>query len=254
MIQGNYLIKEKVLLQTSIVRFKLDAYEIARNAHPGQFINIKIDETTVPLLRRPFSICNIENDEIEIVFSILGMGTKKLTCKLPGEKLDIIGPLGKPFNLEEGEDLSILIGGGLGAAPLPFLSRKLLTKGKEVVTFLGAKSKNYLLKEYLTNLHIATDDGSEGYHGNVVKLLENSLNKYSSKKVKIYACGPTPMLVALQGISEKYNIKCEMSLETMMACGIGLCQGCAVRLINSSKKYALSCIEGPVFSSKEIIL
>ncbi len=241
-------------LNPSIIKIKFKSPLIAQSAKQGQFVNIRIDETSVPLLRRPFSIYYTTEEEVEIVVGVMGMGTKKLTHKQVDDTLDIIGPLGKPFKLDDGEDISILVGGGLGAAPLPMLFRSLQRLKKNIVIFLGAKNKEYLLKDYLPAKYISTDDGSEGYKGNIVSLLDNYLSNSAGKSYKIYACGPTPMLIELIKVARKFNINCEISLETMMACGTGICQGCAVKSKNSSKKYLLSCVDGPVFNAKDIEL
>lgn len=228
--------------------------EIASTSLPGQFINIKIDETSVPLLRRPFSIYNIVDNEVEIVFAVSGIGTKKLYQKKIGEYLDVIGPLGTPFNINGNEKNSILIGGGLGVAPLPLLTKALDKKGKSIKTFLGAKTQNRLITAYLKNLDVATDDGSLGYKGNVVDLLHKYLLNSDCSVIKIYGCGPTSMLKALIDITNEFKVQCEVSLETFMACGFGICQGCAVEMNQMNKKYSLTCKDGPVFNLKEIIL
>lgn len=254
MIQKIFEVTNITFLNSFITKLTFYAPEIARSILPGQFINIKVDETTVPLLRRPFSVYYVQENSVEIVFGVMGMGTKKLSLKKAGDILDVLGPLGKPFNVTENEELSILVGGGLGTASLPLLQKHLIQKGKKVITFLGARTKEYLLTSYLNNVHTATDDGSSGYHGTVVELLKQFLDEKKKKNCKIYACGPTPMLIALTNLTEEYNIRCEISLETTMACGFGICQGCAVELKNKEEGYALSCVDGPVFNSNEIIL
>lgn len=252
MFNKKYPIIDVSILSHSISKFCILAPEIANTALPGQFINIKIDETTSPLLRRPFSIHFIKGDEIEIVFGIMGMGTKKLNCKKVGDYLDIIGPLGKPFNVNGTEEISILVGGGLGAAPLSLLSKCLEANGKEVVTILGARTRELLLSDKLTNIKYATDDGTYGYHGNVIDLLKTFLDNLRTEKIKIYGCGPNPMLKALINLVDENKIPCEVSLETTMACGVGICQGCVVEMKNENQKYSLVCKDGPVFSSGQI--
>lgn len=254
MIQKNFELTKITSINSSITKLTFYAPEIARSILPGQFINIKIDETTAPLLRRPFSVYYVQENSVEIVFGVMGMGTKKLSLKKVGDTLDVLGPLGKPFNVSDNEELSILVGGGLGAASLPLLQNNLIQKGKNVITFLGARKKEYLLTSYLNDVRTATDDGSSGYHGTVIDLLKQFLEENKNKNCKIYACGPTPMLVALTNLTEDYNIRCEISLETAMACGFGICQGCAVELKNKEEGFALSCVDGPVFNSNEIIL
>lgn len=254
MFSKKYSITDVSVLSPSISKICLLAPEIANTALPGQFINIKIDETTVPLLRRPFSVHYIEGDEIEIIFGMVGMGTKKLNCKKVGEYLDIIGPLGNSFNFKETEELSLLVGGGLGAAPLSFLSECLAENGKKVITILGARTKELLLLDKLSNIHCATDDGSYGFQGNAIVLLQKILNDLDNKKIKIYGCGPNPMLKALTNLVNKNRISCEVSLETTMACGVGICQGCVVEMKNDSQKYSLVCKDGPVYDAGKVLL
>jgi dihydroorotate dehydrogenase electron transfer subunit len=254
MVHKNFPITAVSILNPSISKIRFLAPEIASAALPGQFVNIKIDETTTPLLRRPFSVHFIEEDEVEIVFGIMGMGTKKLNFKKVGDYLNIIGPLGKPFGYNETEDVSILVGGGLGAAPLPLLSKYLEKYGREVITFLGARTKEFLLSDNLKNINYATDDGTLGYHGNVVDLLKSSTDKFRSKKIKVYGCGPTEMLKALIKLVDEFNFPCEVSLETAMACGVGICQGCVVEMKCGEKKYSLACKDGPVFPIAQITI
>ena len=252
MVHKNFPITAVSILNPSISKIRFLAPEIASTALPGQFVNIKIDETTTPLLRRPFSVHFIEENEVEIVFGIMGMGTKKLNIKKVGDYLDVIGPLGKPFGYNGTEEISVLVGGGLGAAPLPLLSNCLEKKGTEVITFLGARTKELLLHQNLKNINYATDDGTLGYQGNVVDLLKSSTAKLLSNKIKVYGCGPTGMLKALGDMADKFNIPCEVSLETAMACGVGICQGCVVEMKSGDKKYSLACKDGPVFPIAQI--
>ncbi len=254
MIQKNFELTKVTPINSSITKLTFYSPEIANTVLPGQFINIKVDETTVPLLRRPFSVYYVHENSVEIVFGILGMGTKKLTHKKVGDMLDVLGPLGKPFNVKGDEEIAILIGGGLGVASLPLLHKHLIQKGKKVITFLGARTKELLLTSYLNDVRTATDDGSSGYHGTVIELLKLFLHENKNKNLKIYGCGPTPMLAALSNLVEEYDIRCEISLETSMACGFGICQGCAVSFKNKNLGFALSCKDGPVFDSNEIIL
>ena len=123
---------------------------------------------------------------------------------------------------------------------------------KKIVTFLGARTRDQLIVTHLDNINRATDDGSAEFHGTVVDLLAQHLNTRQYPKPKIFACGPNPMLYRLSQLAEKYDIPCEMSLESAMACGVGLCQGCPVETRNGEKKYALICTAGPVFDSRTI--
>ncbi len=227
---------------------------LAATVQSGQFVNIRVSETGEPLLRRPFSVSRVEGDLVEILFQSVGKGTHILSEIKSGDALDVIGPLGQPFHQQAEFDTALIVAGGLGVAPFPLLISELKKERKQVETFAGFRSVKQVLKDYLVNLHLATDDGTAGFHGTVVKLLEEYLDKYSSDKFKIFACGPTKMLMALTEVAKQKSICCELSLEGQMACGVGICQGCPVELINGKKKYALVCKDGPTFPSTEINL
>lgn len=237
-----------------IFLLKFQSRSLADNAEPGQFINVRIQDGDGLLLRRPFSISRVDGEIVEILFNVIGKGTRILTTRKPGDDLDIIGPLGKPFNYHGKYETAILIGGGLGVAPLPFLTRKLRESGKKVVTFLGARSALQLFADNLQDVHISTDDGSKGYRGTVVDLIKEFFRVNKMDDSRIFGCGPNQMLKALGDVAENLSIECELSLEGDMACGIGLCQGCPVERRQGNKKYALVCTEGPTFNSKEIVI
>ncbi len=227
---------------------------IASTVSPGQFVNIKPDAGIEPLLRRPFSVYFVQGDEVQIIFSVIGKGTAALRAKPPGEAIDVLGPLGVPFGVDvEKFATAVLVGGGLGVAPLPLVTRQLIRAGKSIITFLGSRTATMIADQHLENVHIATDDGSKGYHGNVVDLLRHELPT-TTTGLKMFACGPTPMLRALQSFALERGIRCEASLEGPMGCGFGICQGCPVELAGSEKKYALMCKDGPTFDISRIRL
>lgn len=232
----------------------VESTEFAGSALPGQFVNVRPAEGSIPLLRRPFSISRVKNEKFELVFNVIGGGTRLLALKQPGEMLDVLGPLGKPFRYKGDFETALIVAGGIGVAPFPFLTDFLKQEGKKVVTFLGARTAAQLLTQHLENVQIATDDGTNGFHGTVVTLLEGYLQSHSIAKPKIFGCGPTRMLKALSDFAQKAGIECELSLEGDMACGVGLCQGCPVERTNGAKKYALVCTEGPIFNCHDIIL
>ncbi|MFI5253692.1 MAG: dihydroorotate dehydrogenase electron transfer subunit [Bacteroidota bacterium] len=245
---------------TSINRIGPDIYvmglhapEIASGILPGQFVNLRVHDGYQPLLRRPFSIYRVTGETIELIFNLVGTGTTILHSKKVGDEIDMIGPLGRPFHTDDKFETAIVMGGGMGVAPLPILTQA-LKRNRKIVTYLGARSKEFLVTSYLENLCIATDDGSAGFHGTVVELLRSNLTEKSLPSSKIFACGPNPMLKAVSKLADEFGIPCELSLESVMACGIGICQGCPVENANSEKKYSLICKDGPVFNSKAIIV
>jgi len=226
---------------------------LSSGTRPGQFLNIKVAGGTDPLLRRPFSVYRTEGDQVELIFNVVGKGTSAMHAMRPGDRLDILGPLGRPFSVDEGGfETALLVGGGLGVAPLPITTAELRKRGKKVVTFLGARSASQVVDAHLADVHIATDDGSRGFRGTVVDLLADFLTSHPVVAPKIFACGPTPMLKALALFALSRKLPCEVSLEGPMACGIGICQGCPVELAGQDGKYALMCKEGPAFPVEKI--
>lgn len=232
----------------------LHAPHIAAVVQPGQFLNIQISEYGVPFLRRPFSVYERTDSVVSILFGVVGAGTSLLSRAVAGEFLDVVGPLGVPFRIDDAYDTALLVAGGLGVAPLPFLAETVRTKMKKMQTFLGARTADQIVDSHLENVHIATDDGTRGYRGTIVECLKQYLQKFGSDQMKIFACGPTAMIKALVPVSGEYQIPCEVSLESVMACGIGICQGCPVELSDSPKKYALVCKDGTVFDIRSIHL
>jgi len=238
---------------------------LSRESKPGQFVTIKTGDTQDPLLRRPFSIHRVRKNQIEIFYEVVGKGSKHLSQKKTGEFLDVIGPLGNGFSLGDssGEIPGpiILIGGGMGVAPLVFLAECLKNRKKpglkqKIIVLIGARTKSHIhcandFKEIGCEVKIATDDGSCGFHGRITVLFEELLNKkFSLGADNIYACGPVPMMKALCLISGKHNLQTQISLESHMSCGFGACLGCVV---NTRSGYKRVCKEGPVFQAEEVI-
>jgi dihydroorotate dehydrogenase electron transfer subunit len=232
----------------------LQSREIATSSLPGQFLNVRCGEGCLPLLRRPFSISRIDGDNIELMFNVIGQGTRMLSAKRPGDSLDVLGPLGRPFGIGGEYETAVLVAGGLGVAPFPFLTDFLARSNKKILTFLGARTSSQLTEHFLRNVEVATDDGSRGFAGTVVDLLRGSLSSGPVASAKIFGCGPTKMLQSLAQLADKSAIDCELSLEGDMACGMGICQGCPVERSDGKRKYALVCTDGPTFNSKDIIL
>jgi dihydroorotate dehydrogenase electron transfer subunit len=244
---------DEVAAKTFLLRFA--SSEITASAQPGQFVNVLAAETGEgPLLRRPFSIARVDDNIVELLFHAIGTGTILLSRKRPGETIDVLGPLGQSFRVDADYDTALIVAGGIGVAPFPFLIADLLKRGKRIETFVGYRNAGQILTSHLQNIHIATDDGSKGFHGNVVQLFEPFLDRTDLGKAKIFACGPTVMLKALTELAKRKNVCCEVSLEGHMACGVGLCQGCPVERTGDGAKYALVCKDGPIFLTTDIIL
>ena len=236
--------------------FKLNftSVNIAKTALPGQFVNIRVDASLVPLLRRPLSIHSVDGKTVMLLYEALGKGTEILSQRRSGEYLDLIGPLGSGFTVTPSRT-AILVAGGMGVAPLVFLAEK-FQEGKPLV-LIGAKTTKQILcvnefKKIGCEVKVATDDGSSGFKGKVTDLLRKMLKRTTDngQRTTIYACGPKPMLNAVSGIAKANNIPAQVSLEEHMACGIGACLGC---VLDTTKGMKRVCKEGPVFKAEEII-
>jgi dihydroorotate dehydrogenase electron transfer subunit len=246
-------VEEVIELENQIFMLKLFVPEIASVIKPGEFLNVKVSDSSFPLLRRPFSICDVEGDHIFLMFNIYGEGTKILAHKQKGELVDLLGPLGKGFNLEGDFDTAIIAAGGLGVAPFPYFIKKMGDK-KEIHSFIGGRTKKDIITYGMKNITVSTDDGSLGIKGNVVELLGQSVEKLKSGRVKIFACGPSAMLRKLREFCLSHNLECEASTECAMACGFGICQGCPIESVSNPEKYKLVCKDGPVFNIRDVII
>lgn len=246
-------IVERRELKKNIFLIKIHSPKIANVIEPGQFLNLRVSFDSYPLLRRPFSVCDVEDENIFVMFNVVGEGTKILANKSIGDVIDIIGPLGNGFNLVEDFEAAVIVAGGLGAAPFPFVTRK-LNGTKEIVSFVGGRTNQDVIKYGMENIYTSSDDGSEGYKGTVIDLFLSKINELQNKKIKIFGCGPIQMLKALQKVCSEKNILCEISTECTMACGFGICQGCPVESTTNKEKYLLVCKDGPVFKSNDVIL
>ena len=264
-------IKVKILSRKEVVPniylMQLKAPEIAQEALPGQFIHVRCGKDNYPLLRRPLSIHRIDKEkgEIFILFQVMGEGTKLLADRTIEDDLDIMGPIGNGFNIYPESKKIMIIGGGIGIAPLLGLCEKSIRQGKEVRVLIGALKKELVIREEnFRNLgakvDVATDDGSYKYKGLVTDLLEETIIKEGWLPDQIFACGPKPMLRKIVEISLDNHIDCQLSLEERMACGIGACLGCVCKIKTKDKKedevkydYKRVCVDGPIFEGSEVV-
>jgi dihydroorotate dehydrogenase electron transfer subunit len=217
---------------------------------PGQFANIRTGNTD-PLLRRPFSIFDHNDNIIEIVFKIVGKGTIILKNIPEPCYLDVIAPLGKGFSIPE-EKKALLIGGGAGNAPLYYLAKKLRANNNKVHYLYASRSKEYIFKEneyksVSDKFHIITDNGSHGQKGLAVDAALELAN--SDRFDIVYTCGPAAMMVGITDIFKKMNVPIEVSLENYFGCGIGLCFGCTIETTEGIKR---ACVDGPAFDGSGI--
>jgi len=232
---------------------------VARNTTAGQFVNVLPKAGfSDPLLRRPFSVYATEGDEAAIIVQAHGRGTGILANTQNGEILDVLGPLGNPWQYKSTDYMTaVLVIGGVGVASMPLLTKALRTEEIPLQAYYGARSKDLFALEGLTNLNLSTDDGSEGFHGSNIALLRSHLEEGKIEQPKLFVCGPTAMMRAAKSLAAEFNIPCELSLETEMACGFGICQGCPVHtdettFLATGKRFRLVCMDGPSFPAEAI--
>lgn len=238
-------------LTDGICDLKIYCPDIASEAKAGQFAELYPDNGA-NLLARPISICEIgENkDSLRLVFQIVGKGTELFSKLKKGDKIRVLGPCGNGYTL--GEGTAVLVGGGIGVPPLLETCKQL--KGEKIVV-LGFRNKELaiLADEFEAlgaKVYVATDDGSLGFKGNTVELLK----KEGIKGDMIYSCGPKIMLKFLSAYAEENNIPCQVSMEERMACGIGACVGCVIKIKNGDEwEHKKVCKDGPVFDSREVL-
>ncbi|MFJ8530603.1 dihydroorotate oxidase B electron transfer subunit [Bacillus sp. NPDC094106] len=258
MQKQNMIVVNQTEIAKNIYELVLQGDLVQQMNEPGQFVHIKVAEGITPLLRRPISICNVdqEKNEFTMLYRAEGQGTKTLAKKKQGEFVDVLGPLGHGFPVEEAEagQTALLVGGGIGVPPLYELSQRLVAKGVRVIHILGFQTKDVVFYEEkfaeLGDTYVATVDGTHGTKGFVTDVIDT----YGIDFDILYSCGPLAMLRALEGrYKEK---KAYISLEERMGCGIGACFACVCHLQEdpSGHSYKKVCSDGPVFPIGEVVL
>jgi len=258
-------IKERVISNDQIAQ---DYYRLvftwnpdAGIPEPGQFITLRVTDSSVPLLRRPFAFSgySVSRQQASIIYLKRGTGTEIMAGYISGDTVDIIGPLGNYLRTPLKGKKPILLAGGIGLGPLLFYSTVLEQRGIPHEFIFGTRSKRFVPDMQIQrtagskfrDLVICTDDGSIGYAGTVVDYVrEIPVDKI--KNTVLYCCGPHPMLKLCHGIAELHNFECYVVMEQIMACGVGACMGCTVK-IKKKPGYARVCTEGPVFRSRDVI-
>jgi len=283
-------IKAKIISNERVVgryyRLRIASPYLGGKTKPGQFFEVKCSEVSGEIfLRRPLGAHKIFKSGVEILYENVGKGTEALSKRKAGESLDVIGPLGNGFDIEHKRTRTqarkILVAGGIGVAPLVALAEEIARKGGEADVLIGARTGSHILcekelKKLGCEVKVATDDGSKGHKGLITELLMMLLNRQTGKPANrqtiIYACGPVLMLKAVAGLAATHSIPCQVSLEERMACGVGVCLGCPVKVyhftnlpvsrlepaIRQTGKpanfiYKMVCKDGPVFDAKDII-
>ena len=240
-------------IATDIYSMIVDAPEIAQRARPGQFVSCYSADGS-RLLPRPISICDIDkfNGFVRLVYRKVGKGTAEFAELKSGMKISIFGPFGNGYTLRPGKR-AILMGGGIGIPPLLSLAKEI--EGEKSIV-LGFRNEEFLTDEFshFGKLFLSSDSGNIGIHGTVM----DALSEYQISGDVIYACGPKPMLLAIQTYALAHNMEAQLSLEERMACGIGACLGCVCQTSevddHTKVKNKRVCKEGPVFDAREVVL
>lgn len=251
-IIADFKVKENIILNKTFSLLKLIPEKKIEllNIYPGQFVQVKIDNSDSTFLRRPISICNYIEDyqELWLLVRAAGNGTKKLCESKVGEVINLILPLGHGFSIPKLIEKVLLAGGGAGIAPMLYFSKILSYNGIKPDILLGARTeRDIMLAEFFEDfgkVYISTEDGSLGEMGLITK---NSVLKIDYEK--IYCCGPLPMMKAISEICRQRKIDCEVSLENTMACGIGACLCCVEKTVKGN---VCVCTEGPVFNINQL--
>ncbi|MDD3179165.1 MAG: dihydroorotate dehydrogenase electron transfer subunit [Opitutaceae bacterium] len=237
-------------------RLVLRAPEIAPLVQPGQFAHVRILRLKEALLRRPFSIFQVEGDTFSILYKQVGKGTEVLAQMAPGETLSAIAPLGKGFAVPPpGGETPLLVAGGYGMAAMYLLAKRSPQKG---IVFVGGRRQVDILcaddfRELGWEVRIATEDGSLGSKGLVTQPLRAELERTTAGR-RLYACGPTPMLRAVGLLAEEFRVPAELSMDEHMCCGVGVCLACVIRVKSGDGwEYQRTCTEGPVFDARQIV-
>jgi len=253
-IQNKYkvVVNEKICPKYWHMAF--DAPDLIAEVKPGQFVHIRTDEEGLqPFFRRPFSVYRARR-YVEIFYEVVGPGTKLLSLKGKGDIVDVLGPLGTPFEMPPPSTKQvILIAGGIGIAVMLILSDVLKKRKCDFILLFGGRDRGhvYPMQEFKDNgvkVHIATDDGSVGAKGHVSVLFDKI--DLTSRHTFIYTCGPNPMMKAVQAFAARHGILGQAACEAMMACGLGACLGCSIETKNG---YKTVCHDGPAFNLDEII-
>ncbi len=273
---GTVAIRENVPLARDTYRVRLEAPEIARPILPGQFLMLRLPGSSDPILGRPLALYDVVRDEsgappaIDIVYLTLGRMTRRLAALGPRDALEAWGPLGGGFPAEPAEHL-LMVAGGIGQTPFLALAREYLglstygdpprhvPRAKRVTLLYGTKTWDYLagvedFERAGVEVVLSTEDGSAGQQGVVTQLIEPTV-KASPHACRIVCCGPEPMMEAAGHVAERLGLPCQVSLESPMACGLGICFSCVARIRDGKGgwDYRRTCVDGPVFDARDVV-
>lgn len=273
--QRQVTVVENVRLARDTYRVRFHAPEIARSITPGQFLMLRIADGNDPLLGRPLALYDTLLDTsgqplgVDVVYLVVGKLTNRLATFTAGQTLDVWGPLGNGFPLQETEHL-VMVAGGIGQTPFLALAREYLglrhygsrqanaSNPRRVTFCYGARSEAYFagLDDFSAlgiDIRLSTDDGSRGYHGLVTQVARGVLSE--SPNCRVVCCGPERMMEAVSELAAEHHVPCQVSLETPMACGIGICFSCVAKVADDAGgwDYKRTCVEGPIFPAEKIV-
>ncbi|MFP3870796.1 MAG: dihydroorotate dehydrogenase electron transfer subunit [Syntrophobacteria bacterium] len=255
-------------LEPELYHMGLRSPEIAARIQPGQFLMVRVQQGFDPLLRRPFAVHRLHRGKprssFEVLYRVVGRGTRLLAGMHPATSLSLLGPLGRGFRPPEKDGCIVMVAGGIGIAPLPFLSETLVKSGFQgpfLLWFGGKTARDLVCLQHFEELGFAvelfTEDGSAGRKGLVTEHLEFWLTRKGHLPRIIYSCGPYPMQRRVAQLAARLGIPSQLSMETLMACGVGACLGCSLKCRSEAGAhnfyYANVCQQGPVFAGEEII-
>ena len=255
-------------LSPGYFRMRLLAPGYSGVARAGQFLMFRVQLSQLPLLRRPFGIFRVgflppdcdglpAKEFVEILYKVVGGGTTLMSQLHQGDRVEVLGPLGRGFDLGDPNQEKILVGGGIGLVPLYMLAEKMVANSR-VRLLMGGRTRDDIItvtefERLGVETYVSTEDGSLGEEGLVTQVLARKLTKYPHSSV--YACGPLPMIDAVQKICSRHGTPLQVSLEALMACGVGACLGCVVKGVGHSEEnpqYLCTCKQGPVFNAEQL--
>jgi dihydroorotate dehydrogenase electron transfer subunit len=273
--QGQVVIRENAAIARDTFRLRFACPEIARRILPGQFLMLRFPGSNDPLLGRPLALYDVVPDgsgspeSLDIVYLAVGRMTRLLAAREPGSRIEVWGPLGNGFPATPTEHL-LMVAGGIGQTPFLSLAREYLHQGcfglppravpaaQRITLCYGVRGKEYLagvddFRQLGVDVRISTDDGSCGHHGLVTDLIGPAALE-SRLGCRVVCCGPEPMIKATTHVAHGLGLHCQVSLESPMACGIGICFSCVVRIRDKAGQwdYRRTCVEGPVFDAQDV--
>ncbi len=269
---------ENVQLARDTFRVRFECPEIAKRIVPGQFLMLRLADLDDPLLGRPLALYDIVLDEaqnpvgVDVVYLVLGKMTSRLARFVPGQELEVWGPLGNGFSPQQCDHL-IMVAGGIGQTPFMALAQEHLgnrTYGDSsrnvspvirATLCYGARNADYLagvsdFENVGLDVRVSTDDGSAGHHGLVTEQLQLLLSgRGLEESTRVVCCGPEPMMEAVADMTAAFGVPCQVSLESPMACGIGICFSCVAKVRDDDGEwdYKRTCVEGPIFDAEKIV-